>query len=61
MTNSVLKSAGMTSPEVGLLKEIAGLKQTRAAVLDEKKKQQIEKQVELSLIRERQKKLGKKK
>jgi len=30
MTNSVLKSAGMTSPEVGLLKKIAGLKQTLA-------------------------------
>ena len=61
LANSVLKSAGMTSREVDLLKEIAELKQLQAAVLDEKKKQEIEKQiqqkqVEFSLMMERQKK-----
>lgn len=61
MANSVLKSAGMTSREVDLLREIAELKQVLAAVLDEKKKQEIQrqiqqKQVEFSLMMERQKK-----
>lgn len=61
MANSVLKSAGMTSREVDLLREIAELKQVLAAVLDEKKKQAIQrqiqqKQVEFSLMMERQKK-----
>ena len=60
MANSVLKNAGMTSREVDLLKEIAELKQILTAVLDEKKKQEIEqqiqqKQVEFSLMLERQK------
>lgn len=60
MANSVLKGAGMTSREVDLLKEIAELKQLLAAILDEKKKQEIQKhiqqkQVELSLMMERQK------
>lgn len=60
MANSVLKNAGMTSCEVDLLKEIAELKQVLTAVLDEKKKQEIEqqiqqKQVEFSLMLERQK------
>jgi hypothetical protein len=60
MANSVLKNAGMTSREVDLLKEIAQLKQLLAATLDEKKKQEIEqqiqqKQVEFSLMMERQK------
>lgn len=60
MANSVLKNAGMTSREVDLLKEIAELKQVLTAVLDEKKKQEIEqqiqqKQVEFSLMLERQK------
>ena len=66
LANSVLKSAGMTSREVDLLKEIAELKQVQAAVLDEKKKwgqersheieKQIQqKQVEFSLMMERQK------
>lgn len=59
LANSVLKSAGMTSREVDLLKEIAELKQVLAAVLDEKKKQEIQKQiqhkqVEFSLMLERQ-------
>ena len=66
LANSVLKSAGMTSREVDLLKEIAELKQVLAAVLDEKKKQEIEKQiqqkqVEFSLMMERQKRQGRKK
>ena len=60
LAHSVLKNAGMTSREVDLLKEIAELKQTQAAVVDEKKKQEIgkqlqQKQVEFSLIIERQK------
>lgn len=37
LANSVLKSAGMTSREVDLLKEISELKQVLAAILDEKK------------------------
>jgi hypothetical protein len=50
----------MTSREVDLLKEIAELKQVLAAILDEKKKQEItkqiqQKQVEFSLMMERQK------
>jgi hypothetical protein len=45
MVYSLLKNADMTSREVDLLKEIAELKQILAAVLDEKKKQEIEKQV----------------
>jgi hypothetical protein len=60
LAHSVLKNAGMTSREVDLLKEIAELKQIQAAVVDEKKKQEIgkqlqQKQVEFSLIIERQK------
>jgi hypothetical protein len=50
----------MTSREVDLLNEIAELKQILASVLDEKKKAEIErqirqKQVEFSLMMERQK------
>ncbi|HEX5943292.1 MAG TPA: hypothetical protein VFY66_13510, partial [Anaerolineales bacterium] len=57
---SVLRNAGITSREVDLLKEIAELKQIQAAVVDEKKKQEIgkqmqQKQVEFSLMMERQK------
>jgi hypothetical protein len=60
VANSILKGAGMTSREVDLLKEIAELKQLLAAVLDERKKQEIarqirQKQVEFSLLMERQK------
>ena len=60
LAHSVLKNAGMTSREVDLLKEIAELKQIQAAVVDEKKKQEIgkqiqQKQVEFSLMMERQK------
>jgi hypothetical protein len=59
LANSVLKNAGMTSREVDLLKEIAELKQVLAALLDEKKRQEIEKQiqqrqVEFRLLMERQ-------
>src|SRR4030095_14975942 len=53
LANSVLKNAGMTSQEVDLLKEIAELKQILVAILDETKKQ-----VEFSLMMERQKRLG---
>ena len=57
---SVLKNAGMTSREVDLLKEIAELKQIQAALVDEKKQLEIgkqirQKQVEFSLMLERQK------
>jgi hypothetical protein len=60
LAHSVLKNAGMTSREVDLLKEIAELKQVLEAVLDEKKKQELrrqirQKQVEFSLMMERQK------
>ena len=73
MANSVLKNAGITSREVDLLKEIAELRH----VLDEKKKwrsapwrqersQEIQKQiqqkqVEFSLMMERQKRDRKRK
>jgi hypothetical protein len=57
---SVLKNAGMTSPEVLLLKEIAELRQLQEAVTDEAKKQEIRKQIdhkqmEFNLMMERQK------
>lgn len=60
IANSVLKNAGMTSRAVDLLKEIAELKQALEAAFDEKKKQEIakqirQKQVEFSLMMERQK------
>jgi len=56
---SVLKNAGMTSREVELLREIAELKQIRAAARDEKKKRELhtaieKKQIEFSLMMERQ-------
>jgi len=59
MAHSILKNSGMAPREVDLLKEIAGLKQILAAVLDEKKKQEIQKQiqqkhVEFSLMMEQQ-------
>jgi len=65
LANSVLKSAGMTPREVDLLKEIAELKQLLEAILDEKKKQEInkqirQKQIEFSLMLERQKRDRKK-
>ena len=60
LANSVLKNAGMTPREVDLLKEIAELRQVLGAILDEKKKAEIEqqirqKQIEFSLMMERQK------
>ena len=60
LANSVLKNAGMTSREVELLKEIAELKQILGVVPDEKKKAEIgqqirQKQVEFSLMMEKQK------
>ena len=60
MAHSVLKNAGVTSREVDLLKEIAELKQILAAVLDEKKKQETQnqiqqKQIEFGLMMERRK------
>lgn len=60
LAQSVLKNAGMTSPEVQILKEIAELRQVREAVVDEAKKQEIrkrieQKQMEFNLMMERQK------
>jgi hypothetical protein len=60
LAHSMLKNAGMTSREVDLLKEIAELRRLHGALLDEKKKKEIEqkiqqKQVEFSLMMERQK------
>jgi hypothetical protein len=60
MAQSVLKNAGITSPEVLLLKEIAELRQILPAVMDETKKQEIQKQIqqkqfEFNLVMERQK------
>jgi len=61
LAQSVLKNAGMTSPEVQLLKEIAELRQVSAAVVDEEKKARLQKQIqqkqiEFSLMMERQRK-----
>ncbi|MBK8420983.1 DUF1992 domain-containing protein [Candidatus Villigracilis saccharophilus] len=58
--HSMLKNAGFTPREVDLLKEIAELKKILAAVLDEKKKEELQKQInqkqiEFSLMMERQK------
>ena len=59
VAQSVLKNAGMTSPEVELLKEIAELKKSLAGIADENKKQEIYKQIrdrqfEFDLMMERQ-------
>ena len=66
MAYSILKNAGMNSREVDLLKEIAELKQVHAAMLDGKKKKEIlkeieKKQIEFSLMTERQKRQRKQK
>ena len=58
MAYSVLRNAGINSPEAELLKEVAELKQILAAVLDEDKKKKIQKeiekkQIEFSLMMER--------
>ena len=63
LAQSLLKNAGMISPEVQLLKEIAGLRQVQEAVTDETKKQEIkkqiqQKQIEFNLMLERQRKAG---
>jgi len=60
VAQSVLKNAGFSSPEVELLNEIAQLKQSLATIRDEKKRQQIkkniqEKQIEFRLRVERAK------
>ena len=60
VAQSVLKNAGITSPEVELLKEIAGLKALLAGLPDDDKKQKIQKQIrdkqiEFDLMMERQK------
>jgi hypothetical protein len=59
LAHSILKNAGMTPREVDA-QEIAELKQVHSALLDEKKKQEIgkqiqQKQVEFNLMMERQK------
>ena len=59
MAYSILKNAGMNSREADLLKEIAELKQVHTAMLDGKKKKEIlkeieKKQIEFSLMMERQ-------
>ena len=56
--HSILKNAGMAPREVELLKEIAELKQVESALREEKKRLEIrkeieKKQVEFSLIMER--------
>jgi uncharacterized protein (UPF0128 family) len=61
VAQSMLKNAGMAPREVDLLKEIAKLRQLLARIVDEKKKAEIqkqiqEKQIEFSLMMERQKK-----
>jgi hypothetical protein len=60
LAQSVLKNAGMTSPEVEILKEIAELRQVQGTIADEAKKQEIrkrieQKQMEFNLMMERQK------
>jgi len=60
----VLKNAGLKSPEIQLLKEIAELKQVFAAIEDQKKKEEIqkqiqEKQIEFRIMMERQKRARK--
>lgn len=65
LAQSVLKNAGITSPEVQLLKDIAELRQILGRMQDEQKKEEIEKkiqekQIEFNLMMERQKKNRKK-
>lgn len=61
LAQSVLKNAGMTSPEVTLLNEIGRLRQALAALTDERKKPELEKQlrekqIEFNLRMERHRK-----
>lgn len=65
VAQSVLKNAGMTLPEVQLLREIAQLREVFAAPVDEKKKVEIQKQIrdkqlEFDLMLERRKKHSRK-
>ena len=65
VAQSVLKNAGMAPREVDLLKEIAALKLVLAKNVDEEKEKEIkkqieQKQVEFSLIMERNKMRGRK-
>jgi hypothetical protein len=58
VAQTMLKNAGMAPREVDLLKEIAGLRQVLASVVNEEKKQEMqkkiqEKQIEFSLMLER--------
>lgn len=58
MAFSILKNAGMVPREVELLKEIAELKQVESALVEEKKRPEIrkeieKKQIEFSLMMER--------
>ena len=46
MAQSVLKNAGMISPEVMILKEIAELRQILPSLTDEAKKQEVQKQIQ---------------
>lgn len=60
VAQSLLKNAGFQSREVELLNEIAELRQILAAVTEEKRKRELEKQIrekqlEFSLLIERQK------
>jgi len=60
----VLKNGGFTSREVDLLNEIAALKEVLAKGVDDSKKQEMlkqiqEKQIEFSVMMERQKRLRK--
>ena len=66
VAQSVLKNAGFTSREVGLLNEIATLKQVLAGAQDEKVRQRLEKQIqekqiEFNVLMERQQRLRKQK
>lgn len=59
MAQSVLKNAGMTSPQVLLMKEIAELRQILPSLAEGMKKQEIrkqiqQKQIEFNLMMERQ-------
>ena len=50
LAQSVLKHAGMTSPEVQLLKELGELRQVQEAVMDEAKKKEVRKRIEQKLM-----------
>ena len=60
VAQSVLKNAGITSREVDLLKEIAELRRVLPTILDDRRKIEIQKEIEkkrieFSLMMERQK------